>query len=249
MPDNAAGIDFESLMQDDDASAFVLDDDDESGGMEPEGRAAPETYSQAQSWRCLRPALLIPPGHREPWLFPTDSSADMLDQVLQEYDPLVDEHFKVKKTGSKSTTTLLLIVLLVCSLGGGAYYYFMMREPEAPEPVVPVKIAKAQKQDAVLDKVLRKEPLPAQQQTADNATQEHKKPGEAKPAQTVEKKTEAPIVVEQQHAAVQPVEPAVPSKMPEKAAPKGQAPTRKNRVSPSAPRNRARPLGGSDFRR
>lgn len=220
MPDNAAGIDFKSLMQDDDAAAFVLDDDDESGGMEPEGRAAPETYSQVSN--VVSPAPGAPDSARTSGAmsFSDDSSADMLDQVLQEYDPLVDEHFKVKKTGSKSTTTLLLIVLLVCSLGGGAYYYFMMREPEAPEPAVPVEIAKAQKQDAVLDKVLRKEPLPAQQQTADNATQEHKKPGEAKPAQTVEKKTEAPIVVEQQHAAVQPVEPAVPSKMPEKAAPK-----------------------------
>ncbi len=137
--------------------------------------------------------------------FSDDSSADMLDQVLQEYDPLVDEHFKVKKTGSKSTTTLLLILLLVCALGGGAYYYFMMREQEAPAPVVPVQIARPQKKDAVLDKVLRKEPLSARQQAADNATQAAKKPDEAQPAQTAEKKIEAPVIAVQQPADVNPL--------------------------------------------
>jgi cell division protein FtsN len=241
MPDHAGGIDFESLMQDD-AAAFVLDDDDESGGAAPEGQAAPESYSPVSNVVSPAPGPADFAQTSGAIAFSDDSSADMLDQVLQEYDPLVDEHFKVKKTGSKSTTALLLIVLLVLALGGGAYYYFMLREQEAPAPVVPVQIAKPQKKDAVLDKVLRKEPLPAQsahQQAADNATQAAKKPDEAKPAQTVEKKTEALIVGEQQPAEVKPVEPIAPSKTPEKAARQEkhqpEAAMEKTEPAPSAP--------------
>lgn len=213
--DKAAGIDFESLMQDD-ASAFVLDDDDESG--EPAGQAVPETFSPGTNLGEQRTSAVDLAQTSGTIAFSDDSSADMLDQVLQEYDPLVDEHFKVKKTGSKSTTPLLLILLLVCVLGGGAYYYFMMGEQEAPAPVAPVKIARPQKKDAVLDKVLRKEQLSAQQQAADNATQAAEKPDEAQHVQTAGKRPEAPVIAVQQPADVQPVEPAAPAKTPEKAA-------------------------------
>jgi cell division protein FtsN len=219
MADKAGGIDLESMLQDDSA-AFVLDDEDESLGMAPESQAVPENFILAPNGGDQKPGAAGPAQTSGAIAFSDDSSAEMLDQVLQEYDPLVDEHFKAKKTGSKSPTAILLVALLVCALGGGAYYYFMMREPAAPAPVAPVKIAKPQKQDAVLDKVLRKEPLPAQatqQQATDNATLAAKKADEAKPAQEIEKKTEPPVVA-QQPAAVQPVEPAAPSKTPEKAA-------------------------------
>jgi cell division protein FtsN len=249
MPEKEGGIDFESLMQDD-ASAFVLDDDEESGGMEPESLEAPETYSPVSNVVSPEPSAADTARTSGALSFSDDSSADMLDQVLQEYDPLVDEHFKVKKTGSKSTTTTLLIALLVCALGGGAYYSFMMQEPQAPEPAVPVQVAKLQKQDAVLDKVLRKEQLSAQQQAADNATQAAKKSDEAKPAKTVEKKTEEPIVAEQQPADVKPVEPVVSSKMPEKAAHQDnrqlEAAMEKTQPAASAPQAAVAPAPHSD---
>jgi cell division protein FtsN len=229
--DKAAGIDFESLMQDD-ASAFVLDDDDESG--EPAGQAVPEPFSPGTTLGEQRTSAVDLAQTSGTIAFSDDSSADMLDQVLQEYDPLVDEHFKVKKTGSKSTTPLLLILLLVCVLGGGAYYYSMMGEQEAPAPVAPVKIARPQKKDAVLDKVLRKEQLSARQQAADNATQAAKKPDEAQPVQTAGKRPEAPVIAVQQPADVQPVEPAAPAKMPEKAA-------RQDRRQPEAAMDKTEP--------
>jgi cell division protein FtsN len=231
MPGKATGIDFESLMQDD-ASAFVLDDDDESG--EPAGQAVPETFSPGTNLGEQGTGAVDLAQTSGTIAFSDDSSADMLDQVLQEYDPLVDEHFKVKKTGSKSTTTLLLILLLVCVLGGGAYYYFMMGEQEAPAPVAPVKIARPQKKDAVLDKVLRKEQLSARQQAADNATQAAKKPDEAQPVQAAGKRPEAPVIAVQQPADVQPVEPVAPAKMPEKAA-------RQDRRQPEAAMEKAEP--------
>jgi cell division protein FtsN len=234
--DKTAGIDFESLLQDD-APAFVLDDDDESG--EPAGQALPEMFSPGTNLGEHRTSAAGLAQTSGTIAFSDDSSADMLDQVLQEYDPLVDEHFKVKKTGSKSTTTLLLILLLVCVLGGGAYYYFMMAEQEAPAPVAPVKVARPQKKDAVLDKVLRKEQLSAQQQAADNATQAAKKSEEAQPAQTAEKRPQAPVIAVQQPADVQPAEPAAPATMPEKAAPRDrrqpEAAMEKTEPAPAAP--------------
>ena len=218
MPDNAVGIDFDAMQ--DDASAFVLDDDD-SGGMELESQPARETDKSSTEPEMRKSA----PADRAqksgaPAVSPA-ATTDMLDQVLEEYDPMVDEHFKIKKTGSQSRTALLLIVLLVCVLGAGGYYYFVMSGSAPPEPVAPVKIATPKKQNAVLDQVLRKEPAPvqsAQQSAGDNATQAAKKPEAVKPAQTVEKKIEAPIIAEPQAPDAKPAEPVVTSKTPEKAA-------------------------------
>ncbi|MBN2109371.1 MAG: SPOR domain-containing protein [Deltaproteobacteria bacterium] len=244
--DKAAGIDFESLMQDD-APAFVLDDDDESG--EPAGQAAPEMFNPGTNLGEQKTSAVDLAQTAGTIAFSDDSSADMLDQVLQEYDPLVDEHFKVKKTGSKSTTTLLLILLLVCVLGGGAYYYFMMGDQEAPEPVAPVKIARPQKKDAVLDKVLRKEQLSARQQAADNATQAAQKPDEAQPVQAEGKRPEAPVIAVQQPSAAQPAEPAAPAKMPEKAARQDrrqpEAAMEKTEPAPAAPQPAVAPVPAS----
>jgi len=216
--DSAVGIDFDAMQ--DDAAAFVLDNED-SEGMELGSQTAGDMYSRGTD----REMPTQPPADREPVLKPpaliSDTTTAMLDQALEEYDPMVDEHFKVKKAGSKFSATLLLIVLLVCVLGGAGYYYFMMKEPALPEPVAPVKIAAPQKkQDAVLDKVLRKEtaaPATEQQAGVDNATKAAKKPEGAKPVQAVEAKSEAPAIAEKQPADVKPVEPAVASKTSEKA--------------------------------
>lgn len=246
LSDKADGIDFESLLQDD-APPFVLDDDDESGGLEADGPAAPELDSTERKTGGQRPGAADAGLTSGAMVFSDDSSADMLDQVLQEYDPLVDEHFKVKKSGSNSTTAMLLIVLLVCALGGGLYYYFMMRDQDAPAPVVPAHIAVSQKQNTVLDKVLRKEPLSAQH-VADNATQAAKKPDE--PAQIAGNKIDAPVAAGQQLAAVQSVEPPVPSKISEKAAlqdaSQPQADIKKEEIAPSsAPAQRLAPAAGA----
>jgi cell division protein FtsN len=217
MPDNAVGIDFDAMQ--DDASAFVLDDDD-SGGMELESQPARETDKRSTEPEMRKPAAADHARKSGAPAVSTAATTDMLDQVLEEYDPMVDEHFKIKKTGSQSRTTLLLIVLLLCVLGAGGYYYFVMSGSAPPEPVAPVKIATPKKQNAVLDQVLRKETAPvqsAQQSAGDNATQAAKKPEAVKPAQTVEKKIEAPIIAEQQPADVKPVEPAAASRTPEQA--------------------------------
>jgi cell division protein FtsN len=216
MAGNAAGIDFNEIQ--DATGAFVLDDDD-SGGMDFVSQPAQEMSSRgtgrdmpaeaAARAQTARPVTLI-----------DDSTTDMLDQALEEYDPMVDEHFKVEKAGSKSKTSLLLVVLLICVLGAGGYYYFfMMREPAPPAPVAPVKIAKTKKPDAVLDKVLKKEKAPAesgQPATADNATHAAKKPEPGKPAQTAEKKIEEPVAAEPQAPEAKSALPAAVSQTPEK---------------------------------
>jgi cell division protein FtsN len=213
---NAVGIDFDGMQ--DAGGAFVLDDDD-SGGMDFESPAAqPTPPARGLDMHAAEATAHAQTG--TPRGLIDDSSTDMLDQVLEEYDPMVDEHFKVKKVRSKSSTALLLVVLLVCVLGAGGYYYFIMREPAPPEPVAPVKIVRPKKQDAVLDQVLRKEKAPAeagQQAAADNVTQAVKKPEPPKPAQTAEKKIEEPVIAAPQAPEAKPAEPAAASRTIEKA--------------------------------
>ena len=217
MHDTAGGIDFDAMQ--DDAAAFVLDNEDNED-MELESQTAGEMHNHSTD----RAGMHAPgqadhaPAMRTPALI-DDKTTEMLDQALEEYDPMVDEHFKVKKPGSKSSTTLLLIVLLVCVLGGAGYYFFMMKEPAPPEPVAPVKIAAPQKQDAVLDKVLRKEPAApatAQQATVDNTTQESLKHEALQPSQTAVKKADTQAVAEHPVPETKPAEPVEASKTPEK---------------------------------
>jgi cell division protein FtsN len=217
MHNTAVGIDFDAMQ--DDAAAFVLDNEDNED-MELESQTAGEMHSHSTD----RAGMNAPgqadhaPAMRTPALI-DDKTTEMLDQALEEYDPMVDEHFKVKKTGSKSSTTLLLLVLLVCVLGGAGYYFFMMNESAPPEPVAPVKIASPQKQDAVLDKVLRKEPAApatAQQATVDNTTQEPLKHEALKSAQTAVKKADTQAVAEQPVPETKPAEPVEASRAPEK---------------------------------
>jgi|GEM_PF-6297985 len=216
MAGNAAGIDFDAMP--DDAGAFVLDDED-SGGMDIERQTSQEMYPRGTGREMhASGAAAHAQTARQPALI-DDTSTDMLDQVLEEYDPMVDEHFTVKKAGSKSRTTVLLILLLVCVLGAGGYYYFMMAEPTPPEPATPVKVVQPKKQDAVLDQVLKKEPVPAesgQPGAADNAIHADKKPEPAKPAQIAEKKIEEPVIAEPQATEAKPAEPAAASRTPDK---------------------------------
>ncbi len=216
MHDTAVGIDFDAMQ--DDAAAFVLDNED-SGDMELESQTAGEMHNRSTDRGMHAPGQADhAPAMRAPTLI-DDKTTEILDQALEEYDPMVDEHFKVKKTGSKSSTTLLLILLLVCVLGGAGYYYFMMQEPALPEPIAPVKIAAPQKQDAVLDKVLRKEPAApatAQQAAVDNTTQEPLKHEALKSAQTAGKKAEIQAVAEQPVPETKTAEPVEALKTPEK---------------------------------
>ena len=216
MHDTAGGIDFDAMQ--DDAAAFVLDNED-NGDMELESQKSREMDNRRTDREMHASGQADhAPTMRTPALI-DDKTTEMLDQALEEYDPMVDEHFKVKKVGSKSSTTLLLIVLLVCALGGAGYYYFMMKEQAPPEPIAPVKIAAPQKQDAVLDKVLRKEPAApatAQQATVDNTTQEPLKHEALKPAQTAGKRADIQAVAEQPVPETKPAEPVEASKTPEK---------------------------------
>ena len=214
--DTAVGIDFDAMQ--DDAAAFVLDNED-NGDMELESQKSREMDNRRTDREMHASGQADhAPTMRTPALI-DDKTTEMLDQALEEYDPMVDEHFKVKKVGSKSSTTLLLIVLLVCALGGAGYYYFMMKEQAPPEPIAPVKIAAPQNQDAVLDKVLRKEPAApatAQQATVDNTTQESLKHEALQPSQTAVKKADTQAVAEHPVPETKPAEPVEASKTPEK---------------------------------
>lgn len=215
---------------------FILEDDDDDDAMEPESLEdqAPLAFNHQE---LAAPGPLAFNNQEMPPVEPAypvqdepdfAESTEMLDQALEEFDPMVDEHFKNKKK-SKSSSTLLLTLLLFCVLGAAGYYYFfMMGEPEVPAPAVPARVVQPKKKAAPVAKPaapaenpiapVAKPMAPAEKPAAPAAAPaaETKEPAPAKPAQEV-KKPEAPVAAPAVKAETKSQEPTPAAPEPEKA--------------------------------